>query len=164
VGDVEDFEDSEEDDDVAGINEVDTTLEEISGSTSNGVESVEPLVELEEVARSADVTSSVERLADSVVAGGEVNVLTSSITVLETSEKLAELVGNIDEFDVAGSAEIDVEVDEEDNEDVNDVILEIDEELDNTELEDIRSIAGANASSAVGLVAVTLFDEDKDVV
>jgi hypothetical protein len=121
------------------------------------------------LARSADVMSKAERLADSAVVETDAelapNVLTLSNTVLGTSEKVAELVWNVDEFDSAGSAElIDVAVDEEQDELVNDEILDFDEEIVNTELEDNRSIAGVNASSTVGLAAVTLFDEDKDVM
>jgi hypothetical protein len=110
VDDVEDFEESEEDDDVDVINEVDTTLDEISGSTSNRVEGDEAMTELEKVARSADVMSKAERLADSAVVETDAelapNVLTLSNTVLGTSEKVAELVWNVDEFDSAGSAEL----------------------------------------------------------
>jgi hypothetical protein len=164
-----------EEDDVDCVNEVDI-LEEVSGSRSSVVEDIEAIVDLEEVVVwTMDMVvnwSCAERVVVSVVTEDDVelelDVLTSGNTELGTLEKAAELVWNVDELDTVAkgskeSVENDVEVEEEKEDDAVDEIFDCIKELVDIELEENLSIAGANASSAVGLAAVTLLDEEKDV-
>jgi hypothetical protein len=164
-----------EEDDVDCVNEVDI-LEEVSGSRSSVVEDIEAIVDLEEVVVwTMDMVvnwSCAERVVVSVVTEDDVelelDVLTSGNTELGTLEKAAELVWNVDELDTVAkgskeSVENDVEVEEEKEDDAVDEIFDCVKELVDIELEENLSIAGANASSAVGLAAVTLLDEEKDV-
>lgn len=151
------MEEVEEDDDVDGVNEVDTILEEISGSSSNVPENAESIEKLDEVEAADLVVNRLgpERVVDLVKVELELDVLTSSNMVLGTSEKVAELVWKADEFVTAeGSVEIDLKVDEVDA-DVNDEIFDCVKDLISTEAEETLSIVGANAS-AVGLPAVAL--------